>query len=247
MTGRTFAWPDGKRAAVSLTFDDARLTQADVGIPILDRFGVKGTFYVSPHNVVERIDAWKAAVANGHEIANHTVTHPCSANFRWGRAKVLENMTLDDYETELLDANAQIAEMLGVTPTTFAYPCGQTFVGRGEDLKSTIPLVAKHFRVGRGAFDEIANDPAFCDLAHITGIDLDRTPWEKAEALVVSSADEGRWLVPFSHEIAPEGRQATLPDTLEKVCAYCTDEKNGIWIDTVAAVGEYVRRVRGTL
>ena len=244
MTETRFRWPGGKRAAVSLTFDDARLTQPDIGIPTLDRFGVKGTFYVTPRNMADRVDAWKAAVANGHDFGNHTLTHPCSANFRWENAKVLEDMTLDDIETELLDASVQIEEMLGVTPTTFAYPCGQTFVGRGEHLKSYIPLVAKHFLVGRGAFDEIASDPAYCDLAHITSMELDRAPWETVAPLLASLTDEGRWLVTFSHEIASEGRQATPLDTLERLCAYCVDDKNGIWINTVAAVGTYVQRTR---
>ncbi len=43
-----FVWPEGKRVALSLTFDDARVSQAQVGIPLLDRYSVKATFYVSP-------------------------------------------------------------------------------------------------------------------------------------------------------------------------------------------------------
>jgi hypothetical protein len=31
-----FRWPDGKRAAISLTFDDARFSQISQGMPILD-------------------------------------------------------------------------------------------------------------------------------------------------------------------------------------------------------------------
>ena len=38
-----FPWPDGARAAVSLTFDDARPSQVDVGLPVFDRHGVKVT------------------------------------------------------------------------------------------------------------------------------------------------------------------------------------------------------------
>jgi len=244
MDTEEFSWPEGKRVAVSLSFDDARLTQPDVGFDILDRHDVRGTFYVTPRNVRERLDAWRAAAQTGHEIGNHTVTHPCSGNFPWARTNALEDYTLERMERELLDANAQIEDMLDVTPKTFAYPCGHTFIGRGENLRSYVPLVAKHFRVGRGAFDEIANDPAFCDLALVTGIDLDRTPWERAGTLIRSAATEGRWLVLFGHEVAPEGRQATSPVTLERLCEFCTDPTNGIWIDTVAAVGEYVRTLR---
>jgi peptidoglycan/xylan/chitin deacetylase (PgdA/CDA1 family) len=43
-----FQWPEGKKMGLSLTFDDARLTQVDKGIPLLDKYGVKATFYLSP-------------------------------------------------------------------------------------------------------------------------------------------------------------------------------------------------------
>src|SRR5690606_14099967 len=39
-------WPGGKRAAVSLSFDDAAVSQLDYVVPILNRYGVRGTFYV---------------------------------------------------------------------------------------------------------------------------------------------------------------------------------------------------------
>ena len=39
-------WPEGKKTALSLTFDDARLSQVDQGLPLLDAYGVKATFYV---------------------------------------------------------------------------------------------------------------------------------------------------------------------------------------------------------
>ena len=47
----TFNWPEGKKMAISLTFDDARLSQVDKGMPVLDKYGVKATFYVSPDRV----------------------------------------------------------------------------------------------------------------------------------------------------------------------------------------------------
>ena len=78
-----FQWPEGKKMAISLTFDDARLTQVDKGIPILDQYGVKATFYVSPASMKQRLDGWKKAAANGHDIGNHSMVHPCSGNFLW--------------------------------------------------------------------------------------------------------------------------------------------------------------------
>jgi peptidoglycan/xylan/chitin deacetylase (PgdA/CDA1 family) len=172
-TGPTFHWPEGRQAAVSLSFDDARLSQVDLGLGVLDACGVKATFYVSIGNLRQRLDGWRAAAAAGHEIGNHTLTHPCSGNFPFARGKALEDYTLDGMEAELLGANDEIRRLLGVVPRTFAYPCGQTYVGRGPGVQSYVPLVARHFLVGRAAFNETHNDPGFCDLAQAFSLDGD--------------------------------------------------------------------------
>src|SRR5260221_9413972 len=67
-----FHWPEGKKVAVSLSFDDARPSQMDVGLPLFDKYGAKVTFYVNPRSLEKRLDGWKKAVAGGHEIGNHS-------------------------------------------------------------------------------------------------------------------------------------------------------------------------------
>src|SRR3954451_21131658 len=94
----TFQWPDNKRAAISLSFDDARLSQPDKGFALLHSFGVKATFYVSFGSLEKRLDQWKPAIDMGHEIGNHSVTHPCSGNFPWARPNALEDYTLERME-----------------------------------------------------------------------------------------------------------------------------------------------------
>jgi len=240
----SFRWPAGKQAAISLTFDDARLSQVDRGLPILDAHGIKATFYVVPSQVEQRLAGWKNALANGHEIGNHTLKHPCSGNFFWSREKALENYSLPEMRLELDEANAAIEQLLGVKPTTFAYPCGQKFVGRGLSVKSYVPLVADRFIVGRGAFDEVGNDPNFCDLAQATGVSLDGLDFDQAKQLIDKAAAEGRWLIFFGHEIGPAGHQTVATSTLESVCRYAQDPANGLWIDTVETIGKYVQHQR---
>jgi len=236
-----FQWPDGKRAAVSLTFDDARLSQPDVGIPILDKHGVKATFYVTVGAFDKRIDAWRAAAAHGHEIGNHTLSHRCSGNFPFARAHALEDTSLAWMEQDILAASDAIEQRLGVRPTTFAYPCGNTFVGRGEKTQSYVPLVAKHFVAGRRFYDEAPNDPTFIDMAMITGISADGATWPFLEKLIESTITDARWLVLVSHEVGDEARQTIPCDVLDRLCAYCADDTNGIWCDTVANIGAYVK------
>ncbi|MGE5294553.1 MAG: polysaccharide deacetylase family protein [Solirubrobacterales bacterium] len=249
-TGRSvsatrFAWPEGKRAAVCLTFDDARPSQVDVGVPILNEYGMRATFYVSPQRVPERLDAWKKAVVDGHEIGNHSVRHACTGNFSWSREKALEDYTLAQMAAELDQANEQIGKLLGVHPVTFAYPCGQKFVGRGEHARSYVPVVAERFAAGRGWRDESANDPAFCDPAQLMALELDGLTFEQLKKLVDAAAEKGTWLVLAGHEIGVEGPpQTTRTDTLRAFCEYARDPKNGLWVDTVANVTRYVAEHR---
>jgi len=240
-----FAWPEGRRAAVSVSFDDARLSQIDRGMAILDAHGAKATFYVSPGGLEARLDGWKAAVAAGHEVGNHTLRHPCSGNFKWSREKALEDYSLEQMEREMLDANRFVEERLGVTPATFAYPCGQTFVGRGRHTASYVPLVAEHFLVGRAASNEIHNDPAFCDLAQAASLGSDGKGFEQLKAMVDRAAADGGWLILCGHEIGSGGYQTTLAPALDALCRYCRDPANGIWMDTVEAIGKYIAEKQG--
>jgi peptidoglycan/xylan/chitin deacetylase (PgdA/CDA1 family) len=101
-----FVWPDGKRAALSLSFDDALPSQVVNGLPVLRKYKARVTFYVLPDAVRLNLDGWRQAVADGHEIGNHTIRHPCSGNFDWVLPEnTTENYTLERIETELLEAN----------------------------------------------------------------------------------------------------------------------------------------------
>jgi len=243
-SGRGFTWPDGKRAALSISFDDARPSQLDNGLPILDAHGVRGTFYVSLDRARQRAEAWRQAAGAGHEIGNHSLRHPCSGNFTFARENPLEEYTLERMEQELLQANAEIEELLGVRPATYAYPCGQTFVGRGENLKSYVPVVARHFVVGRRAFDETHNHPLYCDLARATSLDADDRSLEYLLGLMEAALDDGGWLILMCHDVGEGGRQVTRCDALDGLCAYATDPASGVWVATVETVGRYIRDAR---
>ncbi|WP_375486660.1 polysaccharide deacetylase family protein [uncultured Mycobacterium sp.] len=240
-----FNWPNGKRAALSICFDDARPSQLDNGIEILARYGLAGTFYVLPDVVRSRLADWKHVVAAGHEIGNHTVTHPCSGNFAFSRRNALEHYTLERLERdELLAANDAIEELLATWPRTFAYPCAQRFVGAGEQTQSYVPLVARHFTVGRGGFDEVPNDPTICDLAQITCLDMDGASPERLRSLVQWALDEGRWLVAAGHDVGDAKRQSVPQSSLEALCRYAREPHAELWVDTVVAIGSFLAQQR---
>ena len=240
-----FKWPAGKKVALSLSFDDARLSNVDVGLPLFKKHDVQVTFYVNPPNMQSRMEGWKQAVKDGHEIGNHTMYHPCTGNFAWSRDKALEGYTLDKMRAELLTCNQQLEEMLGVTPTTFAYTCGQTYVGSGLDTKSYVPLIAELFTAGRGWLDENVNDPNFADFAQLLGMESDGKDFETDILPLIEQATQaGAWLLLAGHEIGEEGNQTTKVAMLEKLIAYAKDPKNGIWLAPVNTIADYINEQR---
>ena len=241
---KRFRWPNGRHAAVSLSFDDARVSQIDTGLALLKRQLVKVTFFVQAEQVRKRLDGWKKAVADGHEIGNHSNTHPCTANYSFSRLNALEDYTLEMMAAQLDGANAEVQDLLGVKPRTFAYPCGQKFVGRGRDVRSYVPLVAERFLVGRGYLDESANDPQVCDLAQAMGTSFDDMEFEQMRNQVEQAASEGRWVIFVGHEIGKRGYQVTDTAALEALCEYLKDPAHGIWLGTVAEIAEYIRQQR---
>ena len=243
----SFAWPQGARAALSLSFDDARESQLDVGVPLLAEHEARVTFYLTANDVGGRGDAWKRTAAAGHELGNHTLVHPCSGNFPWARARALENYTLDRMRTELVEANRRIAAATGVTPVTFAYPCGQTFVGRADRVVSIVPLVHELFLAGRGWLDEGPNDPAFVDRAQLFGYPMDDVTFADLKPALDDAIERGQWLVLAGHDIGEgPGRQVTRVSMLRELLAYARAPSRGVWVDTVARVAEHVKRAQAT-
>ncbi len=235
-----FKWPAGKRAAVSLSFDDARESQVLVGTRLLDQYGVKATFFVVPSSMEKQLDGWKKAVSKGHEMGNHTLTHPCTGNFSWSRTNALENYTLEQMRNQLSECNKRIRELLNVNAEVFAYPCGQKFVGRGSDTKSYVPLVANMFLVGRGWMDEAANDPAYCNFAQLTGIEMDGKNFDQILPLLEEAKKTGQWLLLAGHEMGDDGNQTTRLSMLRRLMEYAQNPTNEIWIEPVGKVARYI-------
>ncbi|MBX2817104.1 MAG: polysaccharide deacetylase family protein, partial [Saprospiraceae bacterium] len=241
---QSFPWPEGKKAALTLTFDDARLSHPDVGLELFRELDAKATFYVVPGAVQQRLEGWKQLVRDGHEIGNHTINHPCTGNFDWSRDKALEDYNLASMRQELLECNQQIQALLGVTPVSFAYTCGNTFVGRGQAHESYVPLIAELFESGRGWLNEPQNDPAYADYALLQGNEMDGKDFPEIKAMIDASVARGNWLLLAGHEIGEEGHQTTRTEMLRALVAYAKAPDSPLWLATVTEVVQHIENVR---
>jgi peptidoglycan/xylan/chitin deacetylase (PgdA/CDA1 family) len=235
-------FPDGVAVAVSLSFDDARASQLE-GARILDRHGLRASFYVLPSGIARRPESWRAVARAGHEIGNHTATHPCGGNFPFARTNALEDRTLADIAVDIDDASRAIDAALGTRPRTFAYPCGQSFVGRGRRRRSYVPVVADRFVAGRGYAGETGNLPERCDLAHLDAYVVDGLESDTLNALVDTGRSRGEWVVMAGHDVGRCGAQTVPASALDRFCQRLSRDDR-VWVAPVVEVAERVLRWR---
>ena len=243
-------WPDGCQGAVSLSFDDGLVSQLEIAVPMLNDHGFQGTFYVNPHeDYAEQLAPWQAPAAAGHEIGNHTVSHPCSLNFDFVRAAgrlALEQMSLDDMEREILEAARRLDDAFPDQGTvSFGYPCYQPFVGQGLTRQSYVPLVARHCVAGRGR-GERHNHPRYCDLAYLWSVPCERMTGAQLVGLAEQAAAQGMWAVLTFHGV----NQSHLPigdGDLAELCGFLARQRERIWTAPVAAVARQVTAWRAML
>lgn len=224
-------WPNGAGAAVSLTYDDALSSQLEFAVPALDQAGLKATFFLSGGN----IGAFARLAGTGHELASHTLHHPCNADLAALDAAAM---------SEELDAGDAAVKALGVTGTlTFAYPCGKRQMKAGE---SYIPLVRARFRAARGVAGVVA-DPTHVDLFSVPAL----FPPSSSDGNDVVSFIEGArashgWAVIGIHGVTEAGEYLQLPKAAhDKVLAYLKEHSAQVWTAPFGTVADAVLACRG--
>jgi peptidoglycan-N-acetylglucosamine deacetylase len=242
MTMGSFSWPDGCEGAISLTFDDGVWSHPANAIPMLDRYGLRGTFYVTytRPEFQRSLDAWHGAFARGHEIGNHSRRHPCSGNFHWIGDNALEEYTLEQMAEELRESQADLRRLVpGLDRCTFAYPCGQTFVGRGRERRSYVPLVAEQFPAGRGV-GESANRPQRCDLACLSSWMVSGETAAQLIARAESAVAAGDWGIFCFHGIGEPHFNIDV-EAFEGLVRHLSENRDRIVTDTVLTIADMLQ------
>ncbi len=243
MTAQT--WPAGARAAMSLTFDDGLASQLAIAVPLLERHGLRGTFYLNPHgdDWRARWAAWAPVAAAGHELGNHTLTHPCSENFAFiSPERGLERLTLEQLAEDMDAAEQRLRALSGTETRSFAYPCYQDWVGRGADRQTYVPLVVARFVAGR-IRGERGNLPGRCDLHHLWSWPAERMSGAELIGLCEQAACEGMWGIFTFHGVG-DGHLPIGADDLAALCAHLQRAEGRIWTAPVAEVAGHLQAQR---
>ena len=104
---------DEKVCAVS--FDAAwGNEQTDTLLDILDKYEVKSTFFLVKQWVDKYPDDVRTIAEHGHDVGNHSSTHPHMAQ-----------LSSDEQQVEINDCNDAIEALTGTAPTLFRAPYGE--------------------------------------------------------------------------------------------------------------------------
>lgn len=238
----SFAWPDGHKAAVSLSYDDALDSQLDHAIPALDRHGLKATFYLqlSRDPVRLRMEEWRKAARNGHELGNHTLFHQCSGSLP-DRAWVepqrnLDTTTAAQMQDQILLANVMLKALDGHDERTLTIPCGDTRAQDGDYRLRVAPaFVAIKWGSGGVIADMATLDPAAVPVdvpVGVTGAQL--------IARVEEAAKHGTMVNFTFHGIG--GDYLTVSNEAhEQLLDYLAAHRDVYWTDTFVNIMRYVR------
>ena len=224
----------GKKAAVVLTYDDALDVQLDHAIPALDSLGFKGSFYLSAYfpGSKNRIQDWRKAAANGHELANHTLFHPCDAS-KPGRSWVSPSNDLSKYTTdqivrEIEMTNVFLESLDGKKERTFAYTCGDTQTGEG----SFIDKIKSQFVSMRGVRGQI-NKLEALDLNNIDCFVIDNNNAGQLVTWAEKAKEEHGLMVVLFHGVGGGHSINTDRKKHNDFLKYLKSHPDDFWVTTL--------------
>ncbi len=231
-----------KKCAVVLTYDDALNVHLDNVIPLLDSLGFKGTFYLSASfpGCKNRLNDWKKAAAEGHELANHTLYHPCIGNIP-GREWVPRDYDLSKYTVKRMVDEARMTNIFlqaldGKTERTFAYPCGDMKIGDTAYMDSMHNdfIAARAVREQMHTIDKI-------DLYNIDCYAMNNATGAQMIQLVNQAMQSNTLLVFLFHGVGGEHAINVSLQAHNELLHYLKQHESEIWIAPMIDVAEYIK------
>jgi len=204
----------GRKGAASYTFDDGGASQLD-HYAELHRLGVRMTFYLTTNSETMSNPLWRQAALDGHELGNHTQTHPPTADGK-----------------DIDAATTFIQAHFGVTPYTMAAPYGNP---------SFIQPAKSRFLANRGVVNGLVkpldhsdpfNLPCYGPATGARATDMNPQ--------MDSALASGGWRIVLVHGFTGGSDGAYQPIAIEEFTTAVTYAKNlGLWVDSVVNVAAY--------
>jgi hypothetical protein len=243
----SFHWPNGARAAVSLAYDDALDSQLDNAIPALDKYRLKGSFYLQLSNpaVAKRMAAWRAAARHGHELGNHSLFHQCSLTapgHEWVQPhRDLDTTSVAQMRDQVAVANTMLAAIDGKRERTYTVPCGDVMAG-GAGGASYLAAIAPEFvAIKAGGGDAVTASMTTLDPYAVTVLAPVGLSGKELIAMVEQAAAKGTMVNFTFHGIGGDYLTTSSAAHAELV-KYLADNRKIYWTDTFLNIMTYVKK-----
>lgn len=235
-------WPDGAKAAVVLTYDDALDSQLDKAVPVLDAAGFKATFFLASVKPTA-LPRWRAVAEGGHELGNHTMYHACPAASNATDLSHTSNAyTTERMLQEIEQQNAFLTSLDGKPTHGFASPCGQTLAGGVNYLEAL--RAAKLVTYVRGVYtspEDLRADVARMDPMHMPsrGFDEGVTGAQLIEFAKEAEAGGGMAVYLF-HGVGGDYLQVSDAAHRELI-AWLAAHRREVWVTTLQGALDWAR------
>jgi len=240
----SFPWPNGAKAAVVLSYDDAVDVHLDHVAPDLEAAGLRGTFFVPGHSesLAKRLPEWRALATRGHELGNHAIFHPClrtvpQGGRDWVRPEyALESYTIPRMVDELRAANTTLLALDGQTVRTLGYNCGDTTAGGQSYVDAARPL----FLAARIGEDRIAADVRALDPMLVPSWMVQDVTGEQMIGFVKKAVDVGGLAVFMFHGVGGGHSINISREAHQQLLAWLAGNRQTVWTDTFRSVMTHV-------
>jgi hypothetical protein len=251
-------WYNFKKAAYSLSFDDALVSQPKYVGPVLYRNNLKATFFILPtnlqadktQNAIWHFGYWYQYIDlynQGHEIGSHTINHPDMTTLQDGDPNTEKTL-----QYELSEPIKKIKEKIpSCNVISFAYPSS---IANAHVASET----AKYYSSARIGWNQSnPKDPEWMMLkGDIITYTEERTlenDTKKITELQTKIENEiitaGRWGTLIAHDVLPIEEAKTIvgsynPVSLETFTPFvqwlkAKQEANYLWIAPIGDVTKY--------
>ncbi len=238
----SFIWPDGKKAAVNLAYDDALNSQLDNAVPILNKYQLKASFYLTMNSPVvkNRTADWRELAKEGHELGNHTIYHACRGSLP-GRDWVdkkndLDHKSVAELVDEVLNANRLLQALDGETSRTFTVPCADHFASG----KNYVNQIKSQFIAIKGQVGTIEKSIKNIDLNNINVIAPVNMSGEELIQHVKTAAKYGT-MVNFTFHGIGADHLSISSKAHQQLVEYLAKNQDIYWVDTFKNISLYIK------
>ena len=221
--GYTIApWYKFKPSVITYSYDDGSANHLKVAVPLMDKYGFKGSF-----NLITCMNndyaAFQLAAENGHEIASHTITH-----------KNLMDLSIEEQEKEVSESKYLIEEKIGQDCVTLVYPyCA---------VSDQAVLEKYYISARRCSWDYISSNPTnmYKLGSFVVGNETTFLTAKDLNKIVDKSLQKKTWVVFLIHGIDDDGGYSHFDSKeLEQHFEY-VKKSDQFWVGTFRDVSKYI-------